>query len=757
MIYKFNKIEVNVAKRTLMLDGESLKAQPKVFDLLVFLIENRQRAVSKEEIQDHIWSNLEVSETALTRAIMKARKLIQDSGDVIKTVHGHGYHFVADVESVSAHPVKVQNAKPQHSWFAPMMVVVILALIGVSAIQLFKSSDIEAIRIAVLPIKDQTQDADLGWVSMGLMSLATQMIKAENTVDTVSARTTASLDVNQIPEDLVIPEVQQKELKNTLDSSHLLVSRLSKNTTGPLTLFYKVYHPDGASPMQQLSGDNPTLLVQKMTRSIIATLPGTSTSRPFKVISDDVFTNELYSRGMAFQIKGDAKKARDYFKLASEEDPSLFWPRYELALTTRKLGLHEDAKQELLKLWDEKDSLTQDPGAIVGLLNALGQVESLLGHSRAALTYYKKAFAEAEMHQLYQHQGIAASNVGMAYKRIKENDQARSWIARSIEINEKNKLQTSGYNFYQLAQIERNTGDLDKALLLFEKSLNVFRDKDELRFVAAVLSSMARIYGQQGFWKKAHTLLDESLELRTQLSDPLGVIDTHLTRMDIYIAEGRYQETQKLIEQTRISIEEINNKTRLRYIQRSEIMLMFKQGLFEELGGVFSQLEKQVFNSNIRSIELKVQHLNGNSEAVEAWLQKYKENESEHTLGLQLMYWDMRAFIAEHNGDSKRLDYLRKAVDISRQMGLYATMADHYLIMADHHLAQEHVEEARKIFDNLSLYSFHWWQIDLLAARLAFAEGNMQQAVMLANQARTHATESWSPQHQHIYDSIINN
>ena len=756
MIYKFNNIQLDVAKRTLEVNGERQNVQPKVFDLLVFLIESRDRAVSKEDIQEAIWTDLEVSETALTRAVMKARKLIHDQGEVIKTVHGHGYHFVADVEQIISEATGISTQKNVlKSWFAPLMLAVVLALVGVASLQLIGESDASGVSVAVLPVKDQTNDPEMGWVSMGLMSLATQMIKGENTVKVVSHRKTSAIDVEEIPVDLNVSDEQLAALNSTLESNYLILSSLKTEASGSLILEYKLYHPDGSSPIQRLQGDNPTSLVQQMTKNIIATLPGSSTSVPYRVVSDDVFTNELYSRGMAFQLKGDAKKARDYFKLASEEDASLFWPRYELALTTRMLGLHQEAKQELLVLIEERENLTQDPVAEVALLNAMANVESLLGDHKLSLQYYEDAYAVAESQQLIENQALIATNVGLGHRRLGDFEQARSWIARSIVINEKNQLPVGAYNYFQLAQIERNSGDNDKALEFFQKALTIYRQEEQLRFVASISSSMGRIYARQGYWQKAHDFLDESLALKTELSDHLGVIDTHLSRLEVFIAEGRYQNAQEEISMAQSLIADMNNQSRARYLKRYEIELMYQQGQTDHLLDELNAVDKRVFNTKINGIALKLKYLAGNTDAARDWILSHQENESEKTLSQQLMYWDMRAFVAEQEQNGDYISYLDKRIQLARQMGLYAIMTEAYLRMADHYIALEQWSEVGKIIDNLSFYPLNWWQVDLLKAQLAQVEKRHEEARTLAQQAHSKATDAWQPSHQHIYESIV--
>jgi class 3 adenylate cyclase/DNA-binding winged helix-turn-helix (wHTH) protein/predicted ATPase/tRNA A37 threonylcarbamoyladenosine biosynthesis protein TsaE len=74
--------------------------EPKVFDLLTYLIQHHDRFISRAELYAQLWSQQYVSEAALTYCIAEARKAVGDTGRtqrVIKTVHGRGYRFIAPV------------------------------------------------------------------------------------------------------------------------------------------------------------------------------------------------------------------------------------------------------------------------------------------------------------------------------------------------------------------------------------------------------------------------------------------------------------------------------------------------------------------------------------------------------------------------------------------------------------------------------------------------------------------------------------
>lgn len=99
MIYSFSGYEVDTDQVEVRHEGEKVHAEPQVFEVLRYLIERRERVVTKIELLDEIWGGF-VSEAALTSRIKSVRQLFGDSGRaqrVVRTVHGKGYQFIADV------------------------------------------------------------------------------------------------------------------------------------------------------------------------------------------------------------------------------------------------------------------------------------------------------------------------------------------------------------------------------------------------------------------------------------------------------------------------------------------------------------------------------------------------------------------------------------------------------------------------------------------------------------------------------------
>jgi DNA-binding winged helix-turn-helix (wHTH) protein/class 3 adenylate cyclase len=98
MIYSFGDYKLDTTLYELRVAGQPSKLEPRVFNVLAYLVQHRTHVVTREELLDHLWPGLAISDTLLNNCIMEARKAVGDSGhaqQVIKTLHGRGYRFIA--------------------------------------------------------------------------------------------------------------------------------------------------------------------------------------------------------------------------------------------------------------------------------------------------------------------------------------------------------------------------------------------------------------------------------------------------------------------------------------------------------------------------------------------------------------------------------------------------------------------------------------------------------------------------------------
>ena len=100
MIFRINECLIDTSTYEVRRQGKAVPVEPQVFDLLIFLLENRHRLVSKDEIIDRIWRGRAVSEATLNSRIKSVRQAIGDSGaaqEFIRTIRGRGFRFVGEV------------------------------------------------------------------------------------------------------------------------------------------------------------------------------------------------------------------------------------------------------------------------------------------------------------------------------------------------------------------------------------------------------------------------------------------------------------------------------------------------------------------------------------------------------------------------------------------------------------------------------------------------------------------------------------
>ena len=95
--YRFAGHTLSPARRTLVRNGRELPLIPRCFDLLVLLVERRNEAVSRHDILDAVWSDVVVTDGALSQAVRILRRTLGDDPrepTFIRTVPRHGYRFV---------------------------------------------------------------------------------------------------------------------------------------------------------------------------------------------------------------------------------------------------------------------------------------------------------------------------------------------------------------------------------------------------------------------------------------------------------------------------------------------------------------------------------------------------------------------------------------------------------------------------------------------------------------------------------------
>ena len=185
--YEFGRFRLKVAERLLLREGEPVPLTPKVFDILVTLVEHGGQVVAKDDLMKRVWPNTFVEEGNLTQNISLLRKALGETpGGVqfIETVPRRGYRFVAETSESSNGDLKpVETPEPEAPLvlipngqltgikrtpvFAMAAGIVVIGIIGIVYFTGWgKAGNTSAIQsIAVLPFVDESADPDAEYIN----------------------------------------------------------------------------------------------------------------------------------------------------------------------------------------------------------------------------------------------------------------------------------------------------------------------------------------------------------------------------------------------------------------------------------------------------------------------------------------------------------------------------------------------------------------------------------------------------------------
>ena len=233
MLYRFAEFEIDVSQQELRRLGEPVHIEPQVFDLIVHLVRNRDRIVSKDELIETIWNGRIISEAALSSRINGARRALGDTGAdqaLIRTLHKRGFRFVGDVQTVDAADTDAKAARlvPGNSVASGDV-----AAGGPVALEVSRLDDIvsEAVKaeaitrssIAVLPFGNMSDDPENDYFSYGLTEDIIRLLARNRWLSVISRHSTIAfqgrmVDAREVGEQLGVRYVMVGSVRKSRDT-----------------------------------------------------------------------------------------------------------------------------------------------------------------------------------------------------------------------------------------------------------------------------------------------------------------------------------------------------------------------------------------------------------------------------------------------------------------------------------------------------------------------------------------------------------
>ena len=109
-LYRTEGVIIDTGQRCVVRGDETVQPRAKTFELLVYLVEHRDRVVPKDELREALWGQVAVTENSVMQCVAEARRVLGDDSKeprYIRTVSKSGYQFIAVVaEDAPVEPVR---------------------------------------------------------------------------------------------------------------------------------------------------------------------------------------------------------------------------------------------------------------------------------------------------------------------------------------------------------------------------------------------------------------------------------------------------------------------------------------------------------------------------------------------------------------------------------------------------------------------------------------------------------------------------
>lgn len=392
--YEFGEFTLDVAERTLLHEGQVVPLTPKVFDMLLVLLENRGALLSKDELLQTLWPDIVVEEGSLNRNISTLRKALGETpheSKYIETVPKRGYRFVADVrerfETNGGSPELYQNdsailpgltqetlradvaeaeGRPvtgkrwplQRAWFIATIVLLLLGLGSgyflYTRLKIASEPPAGLITLAVLPFHVSAAPDDIKFLGLAIP-------------DAIISRLSTVRRLRVRPTNAVLSwenrTLNAQTAGSELTSQYLVSGAILKAGENIRITVQLLRAADGAvlwgeqyeATRQELSGVQNTM-AEQISTALRLRLTEAERARLYRRYTENAAAYDLYLQGRAHRTRGskeDLRAALGSFEAALRLDENYALAHAGLA-NVCGLIRHGFAPEEEFEQWEER-------------------------------------------------------------------------------------------------------------------------------------------------------------------------------------------------------------------------------------------------------------------------------------------------------------------------------------------------------------------------------------------------------------------
>ncbi|WP_083927044.1 tetratricopeptide repeat protein [Colwellia piezophila] len=492
MIFRFDSCELNSENFTLQVNGMPKLVEPHVFDLILYLIDHRDRLISRDELFKNLWAGREVCDATLSNNIKCARAALGDDGEhqtIIKTIRGRGYQFIGKIKPspsekdlLSPPSANIDATSPTtlstiytNRYIWPLLTVTLLLafIIGYNAWLPVSDITVPSERnndkqnsIAVLPFKNHSELKADEYFTDGIHDdLLTQIsrIKDIKSISSTSVKIYKNTDKNirQIGQELGVATIISGGVRRSGTQVRINIQLIDASTNA--NLWAETY-------TRELSSENVFAIQSEIVHAIIAELQAVLSPEEQQQIKKSPTNNmsalESFFRGRgsyALNTSAGYSKAIMHFQQAVEFDQNFAQAHAQLALSLLEKVFYGGLSAEVQSAMAEpmiKRALSLNP-QLSEAYQALGYLEQIRGNTNAAEAAFKQSI------QLNPNNAAAFMMYGnLTSWTLGQPERAISLFQQAMLLDPQNS-----HPKQQLAEALMNTNRNKEAQLLLEKSI----------------------------------------------------------------------------------------------------------------------------------------------------------------------------------------------------------------------------------------------------------------------------------------------